>query len=326
MVRPLRIEYPGAWYHVMNRGRRGENIFSDSKDYEVFLILLQETSEVFGLQVAVYCLMSNHYHLLLRIPNGDLSRVMRHINGVYTQRYNRKHKVDGQLFRGRFKSILVEEDSYLLELLRYIHRNPIRAKVCNTVKEYPWISHHGYVSNARKWDWLHKRFLLNMFSSQAGKAKKKYIEFVQKEDSQEVTDFFGKKNLPSVFGSANFVEWIKGKFYLQKKHEEIPESRRLAPTITDIKKAVCQLYKIKVKVLEQSKRGQANEPRNLAIYLARKHSGLSLAEIGSEFELEKYSSVSSIVTRTEQLLSQNKQLQKRVEKVRSILDKSQAKT
>ena len=326
MARPLRIEYPGAWYHVMNRGRRGENIFFGEKDYEAFLVVLQEAAEVFGFQVAAYCLMSNHYHLLVQTPTGNLSRVMRQINGVYTQRYNRRHKVDGQLFRGRYKSILVEEDSHLLELLRYIHRNPVRAKICNSVEQYPWSSHHGYVSNAKKWEWLHKRFLLGMFAGQAGKAKKAYVEFVQNRDSLEVTEFFSKKNLASVFGSADFVEWLKGKFYQQKLHAEVPESLQLAPTIADIKKAVCSLYKENEKVLEQSKRGQVNEPRNLSIYLARRHCGLRLSEIGREFGLEKYSSVSSIVMRTEQLISQNKQLKKRLEKVRSMLRKSQAKT
>jgi len=326
MARPLRIEYPGAWYHVMNRGRRGENVFLGEKDYEAFLVVLQEAAEVFGFQVAAYCLMSNHYHLLVQTPTGNLSRVMRQINGVYTQRYNRRHKVDGQLFRGRYKSILVEEDSHLLELLRYIHRNPVRAKICKSVEQYPWTSHHGYVSNAKKWEWLHKRFLLGMFAGQAGKAKMAYVEFVQNRDSLEVTEFFSKKNLASVFGSADFVEWLKGKFYQQKLHAEVPESLQLAPTIADIKKAVCSLYKENEKVLEQSKRGQVNEPRNLSIYLARRHCGLRLSEIGREFGLEKYSSVSSIVMRTEQLISQNKQLKKRLEKVRSMLRKSQAKT
>ena len=326
MARPLRIEYPGAWYHVMNHGRRGEDIFSDGKDFEAFLVLLKEAAELFGFRVAAYCLMSNHYHILVQTPDGNLSRVMRHINGVYTQRYNRRHKEDGQLFRGRYKSILVEEDSYLLELLRYIHRNPVRANICKSVEDYPWSSHHSYVSNAKKWAWVHKRFLLGMFASQASKAKKAYVEFVQYADSLETIDFFNKKNLASIFGSPNFIEWVKGKFYLQKQHNEVPESRQLAPTIADIKKAVCQLYKENEIVLTQSKRGQVNEPRNLSIYLARKHSGLKLSEIGFEFGLEKYSSVSSIVIRTEQMISQNKQLKKRVEKIRSTLIKSQAKT
>ena len=103
MARPLRIEYAGAWYHVMNRGRRQDNIFSDRKDFEAFLVTLQEASEIFNFKVAAYCLMTNHYHLLVQTPNGNLSRAMRQINGVYTQRYNRRHRVDGQLFRGRYE-------------------------------------------------------------------------------------------------------------------------------------------------------------------------------------------------------------------------------
>ncbi len=91
MVRPLRIEYPGAWYHVMNRGRRGENVFADRDDYVTFIALLQETSEMFDFQVSAFCLMSNHYHILVQTPSGNLSRAMRHVNGVYTQRYNRRH-------------------------------------------------------------------------------------------------------------------------------------------------------------------------------------------------------------------------------------------
>lgn len=147
MARSLRIEYPNAWYHVMNRGRRGESIFTETSDNELFIALLQETSEMFDLRVSAYCLMSNHYHLLVQTPSANLSRAMRHINGVYTQRFNRSKKTDGQLFRGRYKSVLVEEDSHLLEVLRYIHRNPVRAKMCKSVYDYRWSSHRGYISN-----------------------------------------------------------------------------------------------------------------------------------------------------------------------------------
>ena len=325
MARPLRIEYPGAWYHVMNRGRRGENVFSDTKDFTAFLAVLKESSEMFDLRVVAYCLMSNHYHLLVQTPSGNLSRVMRYVNGVYTQRYNRCRNIDGQLFRGRYKSVLVEEDSHLLELLRYIHRNPVRSRLCKSVEEYPWSSHHGYISAAKKWHWLNKEFLLGMFADKKAKAKKGYLEFVQKKDSLEITDFFSKKNLAPVFGSCDFIDWVKEKFYPLKKHNEIPQSRQLAPTIAEIKEVVSQSYGIGEQVLEQAKRGQVNEPRNVAIYLARKRSGLALEKIGKEFGLEKYSSVSSIVTRTENQLARNKRLQKKVEEIRRKIEKSQAK-
>ncbi len=110
MTRPLRIQYPGAWYHIMNRGRRREDIFSTNEDYITFIEVLKETISLWNINIVAYCLMPNHYHLLLHTPEGNLSRCMRHINGVYTQRYNRAKRHDGQLFRGRYKSILLDSN------------------------------------------------------------------------------------------------------------------------------------------------------------------------------------------------------------------------
>jgi REP-associated tyrosine transposase len=124
MSRPIRIAYPGAWYHVMNRGRRAEDIYLDKKDDNAFVERLKETSQAWNIRMAAYCLMPNHYHMLVHTPEGNISRAMRPINGIYTYRFNSRHHVDGQLFRGRYKSILVNGDSHLLQLVRYIHRNP----------------------------------------------------------------------------------------------------------------------------------------------------------------------------------------------------------
>ena len=117
-----------------------------------------------NLKVTAYCLMPNHYHLLLHTPDGNISRCMRHVNGVYTQRFNRTHKKDGQLFRGRYKAVVVDNDSYLLEVMRYIHKNPVRAGIVKAVDDFAWSSHKGYVSGAKKWDWLYRDLLLAMFS------------------------------------------------------------------------------------------------------------------------------------------------------------------
>ncbi len=181
----------------MNRGRRGENIFTDSDDYEFFIALLQETSEMFDLRVAAFCLMSNHYHLLVQTSVAHLSRAIRNIKGVYTQRYDRRRHTDGQLFRGRYKSVLVQEDGHLLELLRYIHRNPVRAYMCDAADDYFWSSHWGYCNSAKKWDWLHKEILLACLIRIHTRQKKQYKSFVQCEDSAEVTDFFSRRNLSS---------------------------------------------------------------------------------------------------------------------------------
>ena len=153
MSRPLRIQYQDAWYHIMNRGRRGEKIFETREDYLTFIDLLKELNDVFSVKIAAYCLMSNHYHILIHTPEANLARAMRHLNGVYTQRYNKRHGCDGQLFRGRYKSIVIESDSYALELVRYIHRNPLEAGIVDNVEKYQWISHKIYLSYAKKWKW-----------------------------------------------------------------------------------------------------------------------------------------------------------------------------
>jgi REP element-mobilizing transposase RayT len=150
MARPLRIEYPDAWYHVMNRGRRSEKFFSDAQDYLMFTELLKETSDMWHIRIAAYCLMPNHDHMLVQTPEANISRSMCHLNGVYTQRYNRCHQCAGQLFRGRYKSILIDSDSYLLQAVRYIHRNSLRAGWVKRIDGYKWSSHKGYTSLSKK--------------------------------------------------------------------------------------------------------------------------------------------------------------------------------
>ena len=165
-----------------------------------------------------------------------------------------------------------------------------------------------------------------MFSQEKQKARRQYKDFVGCEDSGEVTDFFGKKNLASFFGSRNFIDWVKETYHQLQSNREISQSRLLAPTITEIKEIVCQCYEVEEQSLKESKRGRSNEPRNVAVYLAGKKCGLRLEEIGREFGIEKYSSVSSIVTKTEKQLSQNRELKNMVDGICQGLDKSQAKT
>ena len=134
MSRPQRILYENAYYHVMNRGAGRCQIFHGREDREIFLQTLGEACHQFRVEIHAYCLMGNHYHLLIKTPQANLSRAMQHINGVYTQRYNRLNKTDGSLFRGRYKAILVDSDAYLLHLSKYIHLNPLSARKTNGVK------------------------------------------------------------------------------------------------------------------------------------------------------------------------------------------------
>jgi len=323
MSRPLRIEYPGAWYHVMNRGRRREKIFLDSNDYQTFISLLQETDERWNIKIAAYCLMSNHYHLLVHTPVGNLSRCMRHINGIYTQRFNRCHNHDGQLFRGRYKAVLIDADNHLLEVLRYIHRNPLRAGLGKDLQDYSYSSHHGYMSTAKKWDWLKKDILLSMFSKNKTDQKTAYLDFVSLGEPKEIERFYSLTNLPSVLGSDPFKQWIKEKFKHLSDQDEIPRSRDLAPTADYIVSIVCEHFKVNKETLAVSKRGIENLPRDVAIYLVRFRSRETLAVVGQHFSISKYSTVSSVVERIKARKDKDKTLQKHLEQISTRLSKSQ---
>lgn len=328
MSRPLRIEFPGAWYHVMNRGRRGEEIYSGPDDFESFIELLKESIELWDVRVSAYCLMTNHYHLLIQTAEANLSRFMRHLNGVYTQRYNRAHGCDGQLFRGRYKAILVEEDSYLLELVRYIHRNPLRAVMVGKIDQYAWCSHPGYLSSADKWSWLHKDFILAMLAVDIKKRLKAYREFIAQGDSEEILQIFDKKKLPGILGEDEFVDWVKATFFEDKAHKQVPESGQLAPDIDRIKETVCQYYGVEKVSLMHSMRGVSNEPRNMAIYLTRILRREGLTNISSEFGMQGYSSAGSAIDRVRKRLSTDKELRKRIAAIKQniIAQKSQTET
>jgi len=310
----------------MNRGRRREEIYTDKHDYIVFIDLLKEASEMFNVSIAAYCLMSNHYHLLMQTPDANLSRCMRHINGVYTQKFNRRHGHDGPLFRGRYRSILIDQDSYLLELIRYIHRNPFESGLEKAFGQYPWSSHKGYLSNAKKWDWLYKEFILSMFSKNKSAGIKLYKEFVLKENSEDITRILGRIRVPPVLGDDRFIDWVKESFFNQKYDKEVPQSKSLAPSLEEIRSAVCKFYGIDEKVLLGSKRGVANEPRKIAIYLARRLSGENLDEIAKAFNVGTYSSVSSVVNRTGSQLRRDSRFKKSYQQISAALSMSQAKT
>ena len=287
MSGPLRIQYPDAWYHVMNRGRRGEKIFETKEDYWSFVDLLEKLDEVFNVRIAAYCLISTHYHLLVQTPDANLSRSMRHLNGVYTRRYNKRCSCDGRLFIGRYKSIVVESDSYALELVRYIHRNPLEAGFVDNLQKYQWSTHKMYLSDSKKWKWLHKDYILKLFSKSKPESNRLYKQFVHKKTPEEINRIFGRKNQPAILGSKSFVDRIKDKFFNAKYFEEIPETKRFAPDIDKIKYAVCKSYNVKGTELYVSRRGYFNESRNVAIYLIRHLRNDTLRQVGKQFGIEK---------------------------------------
>ena len=147
MVRPLRIEYAGAVYHITSRGDRREPIAQDDADRALFLAVLGQALARFDAQAWAYCLMGNHYHLVLHTRQANLSRLMRQINGVYTQAFNRRYGLTGHLFQGRFKAILVDSDSYLMEVCRYVDLNPVRAGMVRYPQDYPWSSYRALTAS-----------------------------------------------------------------------------------------------------------------------------------------------------------------------------------
>jgi len=323
MPRPLRIEYPGAWYHVMNRGRRGEEIFTEKNDYRLFLEEVQESTDLFNIKIAAYCLMPTHYHLLLHTPDGNLSRGMRQINGIYTQRFNRTHQYEGQLFRGRYKSILVEVDTYILPLLRYIHKNPLRAGICDELNDYEWSSHRGYLSDAKRWDWLYKEFPLSLFTKDLKGSRRDYRKFMGEDDGEDLRRVFQKKRLPSILGKEAFVSWVKNRYFERKVPVEVLESKLLVPDKERIQEVVCRTYGITKGELVKSKRGTFNEPRAVAIYLTRMIRREGLMDICREYNLKRYSSASSVVENVKKKLLKDRKFGKSVNKLSQQLIKSQ---
>jgi len=323
MSRPLRIQYPGAWYYVTNKGRRRKNIFSTNEDYVAFIEVLKEAVSLWNIKVTAYCLMPNHYHLLLQTPEGNISRCMRHINGVYTQRYNRRNKYDGQLFRGRYKSILLDSENYLMVLVRYIHRNPLRAKMVTGLEDYAWSSHNGYISNASKWNWINKEAFFLLLTNAKSTRLREYKKFIDEEDSQDIIRIFSMKKAPAILGVERFVNWVKGKYSACLFKEGIPKTKVLVIGKEKIKLAVCKVYKVDITSLYGIHRGTTNEPRNVAIYLTRLLRHDSLKEIGKDFKIPNYSSVSSIVESVKAKLITNKKLKKQVDKIRKDMQLSQ---
>jgi REP element-mobilizing transposase RayT/uncharacterized protein YqeY len=313
----------------MNRGRREEDIFSGPVDFAAFVALLKESAEQWHVRVGAYCLLPNHYHLLLKTPLGNLSRFMRHLNGVYTQRYNRAHACDGPLFRGRYKAILVEEDSYLLELVRYIHRNPLKAGIVDKLNQYAWSSHHGYWSaESQSSSWLYKDFILGMLSKDVGQRRDSYRQFVAEEESQELAEIFNRKKLPGILGSERFVDQIRNRFFADKSHLQVPDAEQLAPEVDAIIPAVCAHYGIERGQLMHAVRGVYNEPRNVAMYLIRTLRRDGLLAIGRVFGMRGYSSTSSAVERIKARLETSEELRRKIDIIRRQLveEKSQAET
>lgn len=322
MSRSLRIEYKNAWYHVMSRGARKMAIFNEDNERELFLELLNQIHSKYQIEIHAYCLMSNHYHLLLRTPLANLSKAMKHLNGIYVQRYNKMYKTDGPLFRGRFKSIIVDADNYLLRLSRYIHLNPVRGKLINQAEDYPWSSCAAYLDDAKKPEWLQTESVLAKFGNKL--QRQKYYLFLAEENDGELDAFFNRIRRLPVLGAEVFIATITEKYLSNKTLSlEVPEQiilcKKQLPNIDKLMSIVAQYYQINIDKLKTSTRGKLNKRRSVAIYLASQVTGQGLQAIADIFTGITYSGVSKVVHNISIKMKQDINLQIEIDNIKKLL-------
>jgi REP element-mobilizing transposase RayT len=317
MVRPLRIEYPGALYHITSRGNEKKEIFLDSHDRKKFLEILEDYHERHGILIHSYVLMDNHYHLILETPKGNLLKVMHGINGGYTGYFNRKHGRVGHLFQGRYKGILVDKDSYLLVLSRYVHLNPLRAKIVEKPELYEWSSYPAYIGKHKEKRWMEYSWVMSKFGKDKSVARRNYRKYVEEGLEGKIETPMKDLYAQVILGGDRFRENLREMLKRQKLSDEIIEKGRFIGKRTpeEIIKEVAQTFGIKEG--EVLYRGKKEEGRKVAVYLIKRYSGLSNKEIGEIFGGIHYSSISKISIRLKDEMARNKDLDSLVKRIES---------
>jgi putative transposase len=285
MARPLRIDFPEALYHVTSRGDRREPIFFDDADRLAFLDVLALGCERLEVDAHAWCLMGNHYHLVLATPQGNLSALMRHLNGVYTQRFNRRHGKVGHVFQGRFKAILVDRDAYLLAVCRYVDLNPVRARIVASPGEWAWSSYRALTGAAECPPWLRADLLHGLLlgrepvtPADVRAAAGAYAAWV--EAGRETPLWATALRQQMYLGDERFVEQMQARAEAQRlADEEVPRAQRAGPLPLSHWLAVCAT-------------------REEALLRAHRDSGLSMAAIGRELGLSG-ARVSQLIRRAE---------------------------
>lgn len=317
MARPLRIQYPDAVYHVTCRGNEKQNIYRDDADRSRFLQLLNQSVNIYTVKLHSYVLMSNHFHLLVETPLGNLSEFMRHFNIVYIGYYNRRHKRVGHLYQGRYKALLVDRDAYLSVLSRYIHLNPVRIKAMEKseprekykhLKSYPWSSLPGYLHKRKKQHFVSYNLVLADYGGDTDKARRAYRKVLIEEMTQgkEISDqIIGQ----SVIGSEEFIAWIKEK-YLSKETDGEAPAHRAIKRYGSKDEIIQSIVRRTDKTFEMIKT-EKGTLRQITMDLLYRHGGMTNPEIGKMFGVD-YSAVSQERRRLRLLIEKDK-------KIRSLL-------
>lgn len=321
MAYPMRIEFPGAWYHVINRGAGRRKIFLSHQDRKAFLDLLGEVSQTFHLEVHAFSLIDNHYHLLIHTPQAGLSRAMRHLNGVYVLGFNRRHKTDGPLFRGRYKAKLVNSEEYLLELVRYIHLNPVMAHITQKAHQHRWTSHRLYLKEDPSISWLETGEVLSRFGQRLNKARRSLDEFVHAGVPKQVEKELTRNRL--ILGNHGFKEWVYRNFVDDKRDkEEIPKRDRKPKWVKSTKEVlehVAYAYNLHVTDIRCPKAAKKrNDARSMAIYLSRKLTGIPQKELARWMNIENTFTIAKSQQRFKERIQKDKRLKQLTNQVERL--------
>lgn len=307
MARPLRVEFKNALYHITARGIERKIIFSDRYDRNKFLYYLKENLQRYRVLLYAYVLMDNHYHFLVETLLPNLNRFMHDLNTAYSVYYNRRLNRVGPLFQGRYKSILVDKESYLLELSRYIHLNPVRSGKVEKPESYVWGSYRSYLWLDKK-DWIDLKWVKERFGS---RWKKRYKEFVEEGLSRPSP--FEKVKAGFILGSGSFVEYVKEQISTKSRTTEVPSLKRLRnPTIDEIVEKTCTYFHVDEE--EILKRRRNCLPRKIALYLAREYSCERIGNIAKKFNIS-YPAVSKAVERIKAEIKVKKELKRNIQKI-----------
>jgi REP element-mobilizing transposase RayT len=298
MARPLRIDYPHAFYHVTCRGNERREIFRDDSDRETFLQKLQTSLEIYQVRLHAYVLMSNHFHLIVQTPKANLSEFMRHFNISYTAYFNRRHHRSGHLYQGRFKAIVIEADSYLLELSRYVHLNPVRVgsfkrrehkDALRHLEKYRWSSLDGYLRRSKKRHWMTYDDVLNYVAGSG----KEYAHFIKEGLAAGYSTPWDNLTGQTVLGEEGFYERLRQKWQPKTaSSKEQPSARwleRLEPS--EVLRQVAAYFTIKLEDLIK-KRTRYRDERALAMELMHRYSRAKQKEIGEHLRGLDYALVS----------------------------------
>jgi len=310
MARPLRIEYPGAFYHIVQRGNEKKNIFLSERDRDKFFEYLNVAHLRYDIKVHAYCLMDNHYHLILQTNQPNLSKMMHYLNTSYSVYFNTKRKRSGHLFQGRYKAILVQADEYLHHLSRYIHLNPVRTKLVESPQDYSYSSYDYFISSKSSPQWLDTGFILSMFGDNIKKARALYKSFILDYIGQEIPIIRDNITAGCILASQEFVESIRDKFLQDREDKEIPAIKGLRTTLAP--------EKIRNQV--ENKIENKRLARKVSIYLIRKYTASKLWEIANFFGGITDAGVSQICFRLRRNREEDKGLDNTIKEIEKVLN------